>query len=231
MKPPFWLFVAAFFVSRPALAQEDEADFEPVTTIIHSDVPLYGFDWEELWPRGYVDGNSFGCMSRVGFGDWHFTPAADNAYDDEYWQTFSNYGVFHCAVSIHLQRSDETEESRFSDHGFFVRLGTTQHDGQEIELWAIQEGIVPGSTYTLLARPVGDTGPIGRFDVLQQECRAAAMRRAAHLDIYSGAYCAINSRVDLLSLAKRMAKRAPIGTLERIAEPAETEDESPAPAE
>lgn len=230
LKAPLWLIVAAF-VSSPALAQADEADFEPVTTTIHSDVPLYRFDWEELWPRRFVNGDSFGCMSRVGFGDWHFTPAANNAYDDEYWQTFSNYGVFHCAVSIHLQRSAEAEANRFSHDGFFVRLGTTQRDGQESELWAIQKGTLPGSTYTLLARPVGGPGLIGKFDVLQQDCRRAAMRKTAHLDIFSTEYCAINSRVDLLSLAKRMAKRPPIGALERIAEPAETEDESPAPAE
>ena len=50
--------------------------------LIHSDVPLYGYE-DDLIPQHFSDDDgSFGCMSRVAMGDW--TIRRHDAEDDAF---------------------------------------------------------------------------------------------------------------------------------------------------
>ena len=193
-------------------------DPEVIVETIHSSLPLYTFAWEDLWPRSFSDGDSFGCVSQVGFGDWRFAPAEGNGQGQEAWYRFANYGVFHCAAI--LRRADERaglEAARW-DYGHFVRLGSARHRSTAWELWALQWGMRPGSNYTLLAREANSTGLIVEFRVLQQRCPRSMIREVRGLDVWSTRYCAVDSRAELLSLARRMLHLPAIGTIRRVPE-------------
>lgn len=200
--------------SSPVFAKDDD---EIIAELIHSALPLYTFDWEETWPRGFMSGDEFGCTSRVAFGDWSFSPSPANDSTEEHWERFTNYGVFHCAAVMRTADAQaELDEASWA-HGFFVRLGTGRKGSATWELWALQKGFLPGSSYTLLAREPGDD-MIERFTVLQQRCPSGTQREANGLDVWRTRYCAIDSRADLLSLARRMLALPPMGVIERKAE-------------
>jgi len=209
-----WL---AACIAGPTPAQ-GQTQSEVVVEPIHSSLPLYTFDWNDLWPRSFVDGDGFGCMSRIEFGDWRFTPAQINEQEEEGWYRFSNYGVFHCAAIIR----DASERAELGvaqwDYGYLVRLGNARHRSTEWELWALQRGVRPGSDYTLLAREASTSGLIVEFRVLQQRCPRGMMREVRGFDVWSTRYCAVESRAELLSLARRMLRFPAMGTIARAPE-------------
>ncbi|RYD47624.1 MAG: hypothetical protein EOP60_17115 [Sphingomonadales bacterium] len=197
-------------LSSPALA-DDEVKAER----IHSPLPLYTFDWEQIWPRSFVSGDDFGCTSRVAFGDWRFTPSPENEFEDPHWERFANYGVYHCAAMMRTgSEQAELDEAQWK-YGFFVQLGTARRNGAKWELWAFQKGMVPGSEYTLLARQPGEA-MIERFTVLQQRCPAGTRMEAKGLDIWTTRYCAIDTPAELLSLARQMLTLPALGVIERV---------------
>lgn len=198
--------------SVPALATEDN---EMIAERIHSTLPLYTFAWEQTWPRSFSSGDNFGCTSRVAFGDWHFTPNPDNDSAEERWERFTNYGVFHCAAIMRTADEQADLDEAKWEYGFFVRLGATRKGSVTWELWALQKGTVPGSEYTLLAREPGEA-MIERFTVLQQRCPSGTQLQAKGLDIWLTRYCAINSRAELLSLARKMLALPSLGVIERM---------------
>ncbi|MEQ1619265.1 MAG: hypothetical protein ABL883_13090 [Terricaulis sp.] len=205
----------------PALAQSPE---EVANDIVHSDLPIFGHGDDNEWPQGFSDQDSFGCASRVAFGDWAWREAGAGDEDDTRWYRFSNYGAFHCWANTF--RADERERLDAADFypSFFAFLETTRTGGSEVELWAVQIGARPGSEYLLLSRrPI--SGPVESFDVLQTDCPRASVRDAGSLDILLTRYCAINSRAELVRLARRMAQRPPLGTLTRVRDDEENDDE------
>ncbi|SER77025.1 hypothetical protein [Sphingobium sp. YR768] len=205
--------IAAFTqLASPVLATEDD---EMIAERIHSTLPLYTFDWEQTWPRSFSSGDDFGCTSRVAFGDWHFTPNPDSDSAEERWESFANYGVFHCAAIMRTSSEQADLDEAKWEYGFFVRLGTTRKGSTKWELWALQKGTVPGSEYTLLARQP-EEAMIERFTVLQQRCPTGTQLQAKGLDIWLTRYCAINSRGELLSLARKMLSLPPLGVIERV---------------
>lgn len=191
-------------------------DDELASETVHSDLPLYNYDWEDLWPRHFSHGEgenyTFGCTSRVQFGDWEFSANPIDEFGYGWWMRAINYGVFHCATNFTIaDERAELEEGEFSP-GYFVRLGVFG----ETELWAIQEGMIPGSSYTLLARPT-DPEIVTSFSVLQRRCPEDAMRElAGGLDNWRTDYCAINTQEDLLALAIEMLDYPALGTLTRV---------------
>jgi hypothetical protein len=191
---------------------QDGKAAEYLSDLIHSDLPLYTFEWEELWPLAVREEGSFGCASRVSFGDWHFAPATTNQYADEIWIRAENYGVFHCAAIFYFDDQQSGLEKANSSLGFFVQLGKADLGDQEWELWAIQKGMRPGSEYTLLARqPGGDV--VKQFVMLQQDCSEHFLREAGDFDGWPTRYCAINNREDLFDMAARMLRLPHAGTL------------------
>lgn len=206
----------ASFLFLPAVVQAED-NSERVVERIHSELPLYTFDWDQMWPRSFTDGDGFGCTSRVPFGDWQFVPDETDENGEEAWYRFGNYGVIHCAAI--LRRADSRAELENTEHeyGFFVRLGEARLGSVEWELWALQMGTNPGSNYTLMARESAKKGRIEEFLLLQQRCPSGLMLEAKGLDIWNTRYCAINSREELLSLGRRMLKLPPLGTIRRVA--------------
>ena len=212
MRRSVWVSTILGAVALLTAAAPAKEHDERIVELIHSSLPLYAFDWDDIWPRGFNSGDEFGCTSRIAFGDWLFTPA-DSEAGEEYWSRYANYGVFHCAAiirSAHVRANLEKANFRY---GFFVRIGKDRVGSEEWELWAIQQGVVPGSDYTLLARPSKLTGKVDSFQVLQQRCPRGRRLEAKGLDIWSARYCAIDSRADLLSLARRMLRLPQVGTL------------------
>ena len=55
-----------------------------------------------------------------------------------------------------------------------------------------------------------------KFNVLQAACPRENVREAGSMDILLTRYCAVNSRNELIGLARRMAQRLPLGTLTRV---------------
>jgi hypothetical protein len=183
--------------------------------LLHSDLPIFGRGGDNEWPQHFYDDDSFGCTSRVAFGDWVFRESGAVVEDDVLWYRFSNYGVFHCwANTFRAYQRARLDDADFHP-SFFAFLGNTKVDGSDIELWAVQIGARPGSQYLLLSRGPAE-GLIEKFTVLQTACPRANVRDAGSLDILLTRYCAVNSRSELISLARRMAQRPPFGTLTRV---------------
>lgn len=204
----------AFPASAHVAADADRLSAE----LIHSDVPLFGSRYRDRWPQSFMDGDGFGCTSRVGFGDWKLEPTRSD--DDPSWFRIVNYGVFHCFARI--AQSGERDRLARTDSrvGSFLLLGTaTKSGGRKVELWAMQIGARPGSDYILLSREPKD-GIITEFTVLQRACGKRDRRSGPQMDILLTHYCAVNARSELKRLAKDMARRPPLGTLRRIADAA-----------
>lgn len=188
-----------------------ESTSEMASDLLHSDLPLFGDETEAKWPQAFADKESFGCSSRVAFGDWMLR-AVDEEEDDADWYRVQNYGVFHCWAMVGSALRREELPGADLRPSFFVYLGVESREGLEVELWTIQMGARPGSDYLLLSR-VRSQDRIEKFDVLQTDCPRANTRDAGSVDILLTRYCAIDSRDQLLSLASRMVQRPPRGTL------------------
>ena len=208
---------AALVVAPVSSQAEDEP--EVVAERIHSNLPLFTFDWEDLWPRGFHSGDAFGCTSLVAFGDWRFVPAETDGAGDEFWERYTNYGAFHCAAIMRTADERAGLDEAEWDYGFFVRLGRARLGTDRWELWALQKGTVPGSDYILLAREAGQEGPIESFRVLQRRCPSGRLLEAEGFDIWGTRYCAINSRAELLALGRRMLRLPPLGTIAHVPDP------------
>ena len=203
------IFVAELLFASSARSQSIE---EVARDLVHSDLPIFGHGDDNEWPQHFYDDDSFGCTSRVAFGDWAFRESGAKIDEDVQWYRFSNYGAFHCWANTF--RASERARLDGADFypSFFVFLGGMSVNGASIELWAVQIGARPGSEYLLLSREPGE-GLIKNFSVLQTECPRANVRDAGSLDIVLTRYCAMNSRSELTRFARRMAKRPPLGTL------------------
>ena len=202
------------------LATQAEPD-ERHQDLIHSDVPLWTHENGNLWPRGFGDAETFGCETRIGYGDWRYDETG--IADEPTWYRFTNYGVFHCFMLVQEARERERLQGRESDPSFLIELGTVRGREGPVELWVLQRGATPGSDYLLLSRPA-DGGAITAFDVLQRQCPRNRVRDGPPLSILITRYCAINSRQELTALARRMARRPPLGRLTFVAA-VETEQE------
>jgi len=216
-----WLACLAL-LSAPTAAQE-EGDYEWIADTVRSDLPLYTFAWEDVWPRGFSHGEGkdyqFGCESRVALGDWRLTPNPDDPDGEPLWWRITNHGFFHCGT--HMRDADEREElseagEGNSQPGLIARIGTARHAGQRWELWVFQKGFLPGSEYTLLARSAETDELIKRFTLLQRRCPHRNVREASDMDSWRTRYCAINTRGELLALAKRMLREPSLGELEYV---------------
>lgn len=210
-----FLAVVSLVHSGPTLAEEE---YEWEHTLIHSDLPLYDFEWDDFWPRGFNSPDVIaGCESRVAFGDWQFTPnPADEFAGDPVWYRISNYGVFHCAANIRTAYELEKLPDGDFSRGFFAKIGGGKKDGRDWELWVLQQGMIPGSEYVLFARPAGDDGLVTSFTVLQSRCPKSRLLEARHMDVWRTRYCKINSRRELLTHAKRMLAEPSLGILVRV---------------
>jgi hypothetical protein len=188
---------------------------EMADDLLHSDLPIFGRGGDNEWPQHFYDKDSFGCTSRVAFGDWVLRKRGAEVEDDVLWYRFSNYGVFHCWANI--SRADERARLTSADFhpSFFAFLGSTSVNGSDIELWTVQIGARPGSEYLLLSRDPAE-GLIEKFNVLQTVCPRANVRDAGSLDILLTRYCAVNSRSELIRFARRMAQRLPLGSFTRV---------------
>jgi hypothetical protein len=209
---PVTILMAALLLAPSVKGQSLD---EMADDLLHADLPIFGRGAGNEWPQHFYDDDSFGCTSRVAFGDWVFRKSGAEVEDGVLWYRFSNYGVFHCWVNTF--RASERSELDGADFypSFFVFLGSTRVNGSDIELWTVQIGARPGSDYLLLSRGPAD-GLIERFNVLQAACPRANVRDAGSLDILLTRYCAVNSRNELIRLARRMAQRPPLGTLARV---------------
>lgn len=202
-----WPLLAALLLPLAPLASAQSAE----NILIHADEPLWRPGDKALWPQHFSEGDSFGCIHHLRLGIWRFVAtkaeeadAPDESHDTFY--SFGNYGVFHCHMNIAFgYEPDKFETSR---PGFLVKVG----DAGSTELWALQIGARPGSDYMLLSREPS-TPAIERFNVLQQDCPRRKVRGGPRLDILSTRYCAVSSKRELLTIARRMAKLAPLGTL------------------
>jgi hypothetical protein len=198
---------------------------EMASDLVHSDLPIFGRGGHNEWPQHFSDDDSFGCTSRVAFGDWVFKEHGAEVEDDVQWYRFSNYGIFHCWANTF--RADERARLASADShpSFFAFLGSTSVNGSDIELWTVQIGARPGSQYLLLSRDPAER-LIEKFNVLQTACPRANVRDAGSLDILLTRYCAVNSRGELIRFARRMAQRLPLGSLTRVAADDETKEDA-----
>ncbi|MEX0644522.1 MAG: hypothetical protein WD076_04385 [Parvularculaceae bacterium] len=208
----FSVAVGATLMIVSAHAQSGDEP-ELFSDLIHADLPIFAGDGTEKWPQYFSDEEGgFGCASLVAFGDW-ILRSGDETDDetgdeDAQWYGVENYGVFHCFALVSEAGDRKSLLEADARPSFFVKLGTSGG----VELWAIQLGARPGSDYILLAREPAP-GTISQFTVLQRRCPKGYMRDAGSLDILITRYCAINNKSELRSLARRMAKMKPLGTL------------------
>ena len=205
--PRLSILLAALLL--PAGAGEGQ-DGEVRRDLIHSDLPLWPAESETTWPRAFNEGDSFGCASRLRYGDWKLQESADDA--GAHWYRITNYGVFHCFMLVRDADTREALAGHDPNPSFLIELGRARAPGGEVELWALQRGTVPGSSYLLLSSRPG-SGAISRLDVLQRRCPDRLVRDRSAVSILITRYCAINDRAELIGLARRMAQLPPLGTL------------------
>lgn len=210
------LIIPILLIALSAASSEDGEEPEIHNELLHSDVPLWGSS-DKLWPQHFNDDDSFGCTNRAAYGDWKLV---DHEGEESWWR-LQNYGVFHCAIVESRHRDWESLDEGDWHYSFLINLGQTNSTDRELELWALQSGVVPGSSYTLLAREPSD-GIIKSFFLLQQECPRKNLRKGPDLDVWITSYCVINSQKELVDLAKRMAKRPFWGIANLISEKTES---------
>lgn len=193
-----------------ALAQTAAAP-EVHRDLIHADLPLWGSEGETVWPRAFdhADG-SFGCASRLRFGDWRQVEGEGDR--DAIWHRITNYGAIHCMMMVRDAHAQAELGGRDADPAFLIEIGTAEAGEGPVELWILQRGARPGSDYLLLARRPAP-GLIESFDVLQRECPADRRREGQELSILLTGYCAINTQDELIALARRMLLRPPLARL------------------
>jgi len=213
-----WIVVAALAV----LLTPNKSNAQPSS--VHADLPLWT-SFESLWPRSFSDDDDFGCTGPVRFGNWKLTyfPETDevDAYTaDPDWLKIHNYGVFHCAYGFRWSYEFEDLDAATAKLGHLVELGMVDTPNGERTLWAIQSGFSPGSDYIFLTR-LPSSKPDDPYEVLDVQCPKKHIRTAGSIDIFGTKYCAINNKSSMRRLAKRMAKRSPIGKLEYAEELAE----------
>jgi len=201
------LTVVALSCASPVY-ERPEADNEVRADTIHSDLPLFRSS-ENMWPQPFDYEGSFGCFSRVAFGDW---VVREQNGEDSAWFRVENYGAFHCFALVGRASERRQLEGAERKPSFFVFLGAAENGR---ELWVIQVGTNPGSEYILLSRPPSE-GPIETFEVLQAQCPSANVRDAGSLGIILTRYCALNTQADLVRLARQMAHLPTTGTLSLI---------------
>src|SRR5262249_8566532 len=73
------LFFAFLFVALNALSispanSEPNSDDELARDLIHSDLPIFRGEPDQMWPQPFYTQDSFGCVTRVAFGDWELRP-------------------------------------------------------------------------------------------------------------------------------------------------------------
>jgi len=217
---PAAILVAALLIAPSVNGQSAD---EMARDLVHSDLPIFGRGGDNEWPQHFYEDDSFGCTSRVAFGDWVFRGYGAEGEDDVLWYRFNNYGVFHCwANTFSAHERAKLNNADFLP-SFFALLGSTRVNGNDTELWAVQIGAAPGSKYLLLSRSPAE-GMIEKFSVLQTACPRVNVRDAGSLDSLLTRYCAINSRNELIRLARRMAQRPPLGTLTLVPDDDETKE-------
>lgn len=213
--PPLAAFWAAVLVALlPVQTASGQSRDAVANDLLHSDLPVFGHGRDNEWPQPFHDEDSIGCTSRVAFGDWVFQGHGADDRDDPQWYRFGGPGMFHCRATTSRASGRAGLDGADSRPSFFVRLGNTRVVGNEIELWTVQMGARPGSEYLLLSRRPGNA-LIEQFDVLQSSCPAANVRDAGAVGMLLTRYCVVRSDAELLRLARRMAQRPILGTLER----------------
>jgi hypothetical protein len=182
-------------------------------TRVHSDLPLFDGRHGELWPRGFVEKDSWGCTSKIAFGDWKYVePKGDGSDPLVKWLRLRNYGVFHCAVIEEWAEDRQDLGRRGFEYSWFVELGKAKRGGSPIEIWTLQSGVRPGSDYILLSRTPAP-GLIKSFNVLAVDCPRANRRGGERVDVWRTDYCAINSVTALKNFAKMMTRQPVVATL------------------
>lgn len=184
---------------------------------VHSDLPLFSGQHGELQPQNFTDKGSFGCSSRIAFGDWKYLDQPKEREPEVEWLRLVNYGVIHCAAIEAWSHDREHLGRRGIKYSWFVQLGTVERANSTVELWALQSGARPGSDYLLLARAPGP-GLIKNFEVLPVACPKRYERKGNGPDIWRSDYCAINTAEELRSFARQMAQRPTVGTLTFVAQ-------------
>lgn len=190
--------------------------------LIHSDEPLWTSD-DPLWPIHFSDNDSWGCASTFAVGDWQ---GSGGRHDSERWLRLQNYGVFHCAYIV--RRASDREQLDHADfsYGWLVKVGDLDFHGSKRELWVLQSGSRPGSSYAFFAVE-RSKGIIKAADELQRRCPAGHSRGGARIDLWATRYCAINSRADLIALVRKMVELPPLARLNFIGEVPEKATEKP----
>ncbi|WP_334164772.1 hypothetical protein [Phenylobacterium sp.] len=121
----------------------------------------------------------------------------------------------HCYIVEYRAYAREHLDGRWPTYSRLVSLGKAIAPAGPVELWVLQSGARPGSDYTLLASKMTST-PIDAFDVLPVECPRDNVRETPPIDILITRYCSMNSKAELIALARRMVKRRPLGRLEFV---------------
>ncbi len=177
---------------------------------LHADMPLWTYDdsGDELFPTRFSDDESFGCSNIIDPGFYRLD-AQDDPDAVMFWR-ITNYGVFHCALTFGIAYEQEEANKTFEGPAWIVKLGDDTVDEAEVELLALQIGIVDGSRYILLRRPKNE---MHGLEVLAHRCLRGLERRVAQIDIWRQDSCIVRSKADLRRVAREANRRPPHGRL------------------
>jgi len=190
----------------PDIYAQDDVELEDI--LIHSDLPLWGSKSKNVWPQSFVDDTSFGCASKIKFGDWKYTEGEEI----DSWFRLTNYGVFHCYLMVRKAYDRSNLKAKDWQPTYLIEIDQVKHGQKTLGLSILQLGARPGSDYILLAHDKSDD-MVKTYYVLQRACSRKNTRTGPEMDILSTRYCAVNSKRELIRMAKKMAKRPPLGKL------------------
>lgn len=193
---PFVLIAILLLAAESARAAERE------TTVIYTDAPLFK---SGLHPHSFFEGDSFGCATRYGFGDWKAVVPPSEVGDEpfESWVRLDNYGVFHCAYRVGIANSQA--DLVLDRYGWIADLGPITADAKVRRLIVLQTE-VPGGMENMFF--LADLGPIGatRMDLLTIRCPKANWTEGG-IDQWRQRVCRINDTQMLKRLARQAARR------------------------
>ncbi len=179
--------------------------------LLRSDLPLWtDRSAEGFWPRSFSDQESFGCESRLRFGDFvvsELQPALEpTSGDPREILRIANYGYVHCAYIVRRDFEDEiaTADGKYA---WAIELGIEPVGRDRLEMMALQIGAAGGSEYIVVAQAEGADWTDLR--ILDLHCPEGALRDAGRIDLWSTAYCGVESKAQLETMARQAAHRPP----------------------
>ena len=225
-----FIYLAVVSFSAPSTRAGDAVVRFAESTIIRSDLPLWGEADDGVWPLAFFDKNELGQKSIFALGDWRRRDGdciGDVSSMDQCisWFRLEIYGVIHGGYVINQAYEKGGLNTAQSEPSVIAELGRAPGVNSGTMLYAIQIGFRRGSDYLLVAAPAENA--IRHLSILAVDCSGGErswvkfgyrMRElsdsARFMTGFKTDYCVVKNRDALRNLAIQALNRPPAGAMD-----------------